>query len=464
MLFKITNLQLLGKLKLNLETNGIYWKIKCLFCLRMNAKRFVKNLVDATGETKAHKIMLNCYKDLIRNKLLHNKYTLEIIGTDLKNFLKWLSTVKKINARPISSDLLKIDKIDKDTDPENIRDFIDSVFDKHLKQSNIILRVEYNVLKILNWMNTTQGISNTNAKNELKKYLRSFYDINDDIDVDTIFETINNIFVEYFNKDYDFYDERFKKSELKWIELKIKQANVPKFEIINKYNEIRGEQIVELKRKVEIIGKGKGGKKLAKTDVILQGGLDSTLKTDYENLDLLGSTFGSGDDMWDVKKIWENQVFKYIRNNKLKPRTVNRNSLYIYTIFLVFKNVTIEELEEIAVNNGLEVDTNSVSKKGYAVSELTKMIGKGYMTQYKEKLEKYLNPTLDIKKVITFLKDNEIPSKNISDINKKINSLLGSSFTERKRNEAVYKVLKDSNLRDYGIKITRNLITDILQN
>jgi len=430
----------------------------------MNAKRFVKNLVDATGETKAHKIMLNCYKDLIRNKLLHNKYTLEIIGTDLKNFLKWLSTVKKINARPISSDLLKIDKIDKDTDPENIRDFIDSVFDKHLKQSNIILRVEYNVLKILNWMNTTQGISNTNAKNELKKYLRSFYDINDDIDVDTIFETINNIFVEYFNKDYDFYDERFKKSELKWIELKIKQANVPKFEIINKYNEIRGEQIVELKRKVEIIGKGKGGKKLAKTDVILQGGLDSTLKTDYENLDLLGSTFGSGDDMWDVKKIWENQVFKYIRNNKLKPRTVNRNSLYIYTIFLVFKNVTIEELEEIAVNNGLEVDTNSVSKKGYAVSELTKMIGKGYMTQYKEKLEKYLNPTLDIKKVITFLKDNEIPSKNISDINKKINSLLGSSFTERKRNEAVYKVLKDSNLRDYGIKITRNLITDILQN
>ena len=89
------------------------------------------------------------------------------------------------------------------------------------------------------------------------------------------------------------------------------------------------------------------------------------------------------------------------------------------------------------------------------------MIGKGYLSNFSSKLQKYLNPDTDLSPVIDYLKDKDVPNRNIKLIVDKIYDLIGDSNNERVKLESIYVVLKDSNLRDYDIKVTRSMVKSL---
>ena len=425
----------------------------------MDYKRFVKIIFKATGsKNKTKNIMINCYKNIVLTK----KFTLDQISKDLQNFLNWLKVVKNINIKPIIDYLKKLD-INRNVTIETVRDKINIIFERNLGDLNIKYRMEYNVLKLLQWINRTQGIDVTNIKIELKKYLEDL----EDLDIDSIFDNINLIFNKYLPNDYENYEGKFQKIELKRVENRIRQSNIPKFEIIDKYNisggvggikriKVNNNKIKDIKYNVELIGGDKEGRKLAKVDKMIQGGLETTLKNDFHNLELISSSFADEETIYKIKDIWENNVYKYLQSNKLKPRTQNRIELQIFTVFLILD----KSYEEIVKSAETKLDINIDSNK-YAISMITKMIGSsnGYMNIYKIKLKEYLNPKIELTKVVNFLKSNNV--KNIDNLISEIYDNMGVNPTERKRNESVYLVLKNAGLKKYDIKITRSLVVSL---
>lgn len=436
----------------------------------MNSKEFVSNLVKATGsKTKTKKIILECYNTTVTEKILTKKFTLEQIGKDLKNFITWLHRIKKIDVQPLVEEITDIPPVNNKTNVDKIRDRIDTMFENKLDNSTVH-RMEYNVLKLLQWLNNSQGLNITTVKQEVKEYLSNLK-MNSGDDQDAMFDTINEIFSNNLPHDYDFYEQIFENSENKRIKLRIRQTVIPKFEIVDKYDiklginnnivlpSVKQIEQRELRRNVNIDPKNKEAKKLAKIDKMVQGGLDSTLKKDYENLDSISNSLTNEETMYAIKNTWKDNVYKYLQKNKLKPRTLNRNSLYVYTVFLVLKKPFETVLE--SAETVLEINDISVSKNGYAISTITKMIGKGYLSNFSSKLQKYLNPDTDLSPVIDYLKDKDVPNRNIKLIVDKIYDLIGDSNNERVKLESIYVVLKDSNLRDYDIKVTRSMVKSL---
>jgi len=192
----------------------------------MDSKSFVELINKASGsKTKTKNIIMSCYKDIVLNKFL----TIEQISNDLKKFLKWLENSKNVEKYKIIKIIAEIKNvnIDKNTSVDNIRDSIDNIFEKNLGEMNINYRMEYNVLKILQWIKNTQGINVTPIKEKLENY-------NYDGDIEDIFDEMNDIFKTHISNDYDFYEKIFQKLEQKRVNFKIRQISLPKFKIVEK--------------------------------------------------------------------------------------------------------------------------------------------------------------------------------------------------------------------------------------
>ena len=434
----------------------------------MNSKEFVSNLVKGTGsKEKTNKILLECYKTTVVEKMLTKKFTLGQIGQDLKNFISWLDKVKQIDVTPLVYDITNMPKVNSKTNVDKVRDNIDAIFENNLDNSNVY-RIEYNVLKILQWLKNSQGLDITNVKKKVKIYLNT---LSNRENIDAIFDTINEIFSNNLPHDYDFYEKIFENSENKKIKLRIKQTTIPKFEIVDKYDiklgvnnniklpSFKQDQEKFIRKNVYIEPINKEGEKLARIDKIVQGGLDTTLKKDYENLDSISNSLTSEEIMYSIKDVWKDNVYKYLQKNKLKPRTTNRNSLYVYTVFLVL-NKSFETVLESA-ETVLEIKDASIEKNGYAISIITKMMGKGYLSNFKSKLRNYLNPDINLTPVIDYLKDKDVPSKKIKLIVDNIYESIGTNNSQRVKLESIYTVLKNSKLRDYDIKVTRSMVRSL---
>jgi len=424
----------------------------------MNSKRFVSNLEKATGsKTKTKKIILGCYEDIVTDRILGKKYTLEQIGKDLKNFISWLHNEKGVDTTRIVSLLVKgTPVINNDTNVDVVRGVIDDIFDNNLEDSND-LRMEYNVMKLVYWLEKSQGVNVSNVRDSLEKY----FDSNKDETLNEMFENINMIFSNNLPHDYDFYESVFENIESRRISIQAKQANTPKFKIVDKYGVISSPTVVQrrlVRRDIGISQSNPVGTRLGRIDRMVQGGLDSTLKRDYDNLESISVGLTNEDAVRSIKSVWKNNVYKYLQTNKLKPRTSNRNSLYVFTVFLVLDqpfDVVLESAE-----SSLEIDKRSVSRNGYGISTISKMMGKGYLGNFKTKLGVYMNPGIDLSPVSDFLKNGGVPGVEIKEILSEITESGGMS-NERKMLETVYRVLKGSNLRKHGIKITRSVISGI---
>jgi hypothetical protein len=415
----------------------------------MDSKSFVELINKASGsKTKTKNIIMSCYKDIVLNKFL----TIEQISNDLKKFLKWLENSKNVEKYKIIKIIAEIKNIniDKNTSVDNIRDSIDNIFEKNLGEMNINYRMEYNVLKILQWIKNTQGINVTPIKEKLENY-------NYDGDIEDIFDEINDIFKTHISNDYDFYEKIFQKLEQKRVNFKIRQISLPKFKIVEKqYNNNNNNNNI-VRRNVDLVG-GKGGDKLRNVDKMVQGGLENTIKNDYANLELIASEFADENGVFKLKDVWKDNIYKFVQENKLKPRTNKRISLQIFTAYLVLNQSFDDILESSeSIISPLDYDSSFVNKM------INKMIEKGYMVRYKTKFKNYLSPKLDLTTVVNFLKSNNVDTKSINNVISEIYEKIGNNLRESNRNEVVYSILKNNNIKDGNkkIAITRKIINNL---
>jgi hypothetical protein len=418
------------------------------------SKKFVKILTDITGsETTTKRLLLNCYHNIVKDSFM-----IEEIDADIRLFMSWLKN-RGIRVYGLEDKLRKIDT--SKISVNKVLDQIDEILDNNLNNS-VNLRIEFNVLKLLEWMDKYQGINTNRAKTEVLNYLNNTDDSEDDI-----FDNLNQIFYSNFPQDYDYYEKRLNNVQKRKAEMRYKQWSVPKFKIVDKYkvvtNNIKKPNIIEYRRRTIIQGNSDEAEKLRKTDQIAQGGLDTTLRNDYNNLDSITAQLGDEEDEWKVKNYWKDSVYEHLKGSK--PSTLNRNSLYIYTVYLTL-NKPFKSVLEAFKNTGLKTTNKAVKKNGYAISQFNIMMGRGYGIKYKQKLNKFLNPKLDIDPLISYLEDKGVSERIINSITIRVNRKMQKEdkINKKLRVEIIWEVMKpmNSELKKFGIPtVSRSLINSI---
>ena len=425
----------------------------------MNSKRFVKILTDITGsENNTKKLLLTCYHNVVKDSFM-----IQEIDSDIKLFLSWLQKIKGINVYGLESKLRDIDT--SKISVNKVLDDIDTIFDNNLDNS-INLRMEFNVLKLLEWMDRQQGIDVNDAKDEIKRYIQNTNDSEDEM-----FNKLNGLFDSYFPQNFDYYENRLNNIQKRKAEQRYLNWSVPKFEIVDKYKvttgNLRKPNIIEYRRRTTVV-QGRNEKeteRLNKTERIVQGGLETTLKNDFDNLDSFSTSLAPEDEMWKIKNFWKDNVYQFLKGQK--PSTENRNSLYLYTVYLVL-NKPFRDVLSSFKSSGLRTNSKAVKKNGYAVSQFNIMMGRGYGVRYKQKLNRFLNPKLDINNLISYLEEKEVPEQLINQLSNQINRKMDqeSKVNKKDRVEIVWSVLKprNSELKKYGIPtISRSLIQSIFK-
>lgn len=420
------------------------------------SKKFVKILTDITGsELTTKRLLLNCYHNVVKDSFM-----IEEIDEDIRLFLSWLKT-RGIRVYGLEDKLRKIDT--SKISVNKVLDEIDEILENNLENS-INLRIEFNVLKLLEWMNKQQGINTNRAKSEVLNYINNTNDSEEEL-----FDKLNEIFDSNFPQNYDYYEKRLNNVQKRKAEMKFKRWSVPKFKIVDKYkvvtNNIKTPNIIEYRRRTIIQGDSAEAEKLRKTDQIAQGGLETTLKNDYNNLDSITTQLGDEEDEWKVKNYWKDSVYEHLKGSK--PSTLNRNSLYIYTVYLVL-NKPFKSVLEAFKNTGLKTTSKSIKKNGYAISQFNIMMGRGYGTRYKTKLTRFLNPKLDIDPLIAYLENKGVSERLINSITTRVNRKMQKEdkVNKKLRVEIIWEIMKpmNSELKKFGIPtISRSLINSMFE-
>jgi hypothetical protein len=370
----------------------------------MNAAQFTKKIETIVdSETKVKKMFISCYKETVKDRF--------VIENKKKDIRKLISWVKKNNRDVNTSGIIKdVNQIDKRL---NSVEFANELF-KIIRNNGITREnlVKYNTFVISKWMKT-QGI-----KGDSKDYQNSFTNYNN-----------------------------------RRIEEEYREWSKPKFTIIDKY---KGKVpppttigVREARRGVKIVGDGKGAEKLRKADVIAQGGLESRLKSDYSNLERVGDTFLNESELHAANTIWKDNVFEYLKNNKLKPREAKRDGLYVLFVYLMTKSDDTS-LDDIVSKNNTNINLPYAKK---LLSDVDINI-----PRFREKLKRLINPQLDVKKLINYLESKGVPSGKIKSILDVINSRISKvsgKLTKRNRIDIIWKALKDNNE-----KLTRKVVEE----
>lgn len=412
----------------------------------MNSHNIIKLINKASGSpNKTKDILLNCTHTVI-NK---DKITIKYIIDDINNFLKWISNTNISNTIANNINSLNINNMNS----EELLNYIDNILEDILGDKLYNLRVRYDIYKILKWINKDTY--------ELERDIDNYFNTNPN--EEDIFDDLDNIFMESsLNNTYEYYDNLYRLWNKRNISRDLHKLLSERIEIKDKYgvNQDISAAAHKIKKKYE-----KGPKeyiphiiiddeKLQKIQNIISGGLDTQLKLDMEELDKITNTLSITDrEQWNIKDAWKD-VYLFLLREKLKPGK-KRYSLYILLIYLIL-DIPIQNI----INNAKNIGINNIDIKD-AYKIFVKMTNLGYLSEYKDKLDRLINPIVNLNKLVIYLTNINIPEHIIDTIINQITykfSIEQNLSLHKQIDIIIYDILKSNN-----IKITRKNLNIILQ-
>jgi hypothetical protein len=475
-------------------------------------KTLINVLENKIGTKKTLETLNNCLKEIIVKQFQTQN--------DIKNFIKFIKIEKKIPINNITKDINSLIQNVNNNKIKNYQNELENIYQKHLGNNSFLLRLEYTVKKIIQWLELYTNTNNSSVlqlKNKIIQYLQ-FIQNNEfqDTDIENIGNNLDDIFLEFLPFGFAHYQEKYNKNIYnKEINNIYKKWTMPNFIIYDKNKQTQsysnttssnsnsnkcpncnsiqyenqlgqiicldcgtsrasysqpvlpptgrvGGNVIGRRRNDRITG-------IDATNQMVQGTRkDITLKTDLNTIENILESMGISQSsiLNQTKRLWKDNVYKYLNKSGKRPGREKRNGLYIYTIWLVLQknkiNTTINDIQLYADKIDIIPD---ISESLYFFKQ---MMDNGFIRSYKQYIITTTKPIISTTILKKYLTDNNVPNKQINqiikDIKNEINITKEEKFNKKIRENILYKTLKPQKriLKEYGINITRNLVKSFI--